>query len=130
MKKHAYILVGFLVCFACAKEVPPTKENINKIFKSKDFTITFVFGESQKESMSFKDDVLVYKHDGETKRIEISYDQAKQINDLVQSVWLQNARIATQYPHILISNDAYKTKLPTLGYQQRYEDLLGKFNLN
>lgn len=128
MKKTAYVLIA-LLCFACAKEVPPTAENINKIFDSKDFTITFVFGESQKESMSFRDDVLVYKQGSWTRRIEIDYDHAKQINDFVQRVWLQNSIVAPQYPHITISNDAYKTKIPTLGFKKQYDQLLEDFNL-
>ncbi|WP_109436023.1 MULTISPECIES: hypothetical protein [Aquimarina] len=105
------ILLLFLICtISCARSVEPTVEHINTIFASKDFTFQFNRLDGRQESLSFRNDYLVYKSDKPTFRREVSYDEVLLINDFIQKI--VNLHSHTLDPetssHYVIKNTAYK----------------------
>ena len=97
----------------CARNVEPTPENINKIFSSKDFTFEFHKANGKKQSISFRNDYLVYKSDKPTLRREISYDEVVLINDFIQEIVnLHSENLDPESNSFyIIKNTAYKTKI-------------------
>lgn len=105
-----FIVLSF---FSCARPVEPTPDNINKIFKSKDFTFEFHQLDGSCSSISFRNDYLVYKSDQPTIRRSISYDEVLLINDYIQKIVnlhnpLKNTETSSYY---VIKNTAYKTTI-------------------
>ncbi|WP_159090953.1 hypothetical protein [Aquimarina aquimarini] len=103
-----FFIVVFVV--SCAREVEPTAKNINTIFDSKDFTFEFNRSNGDKESLSFRNDYLVYKSDKPTYRREIHYDEVLLINNFIQkTVNLHSDTLdPTTSSHYIIKNTAYK----------------------
>ncbi len=101
-------MVIFLM--SCARTVEPTPENINKIFASRDFTFEFNKKDGTCESLSFRNDYLVYKSDKPTLRREISYDEVLLINDFIQKIVnLHSETLDSETnSHYIIKNTAYK----------------------
>ncbi len=105
------ILLLFLICMiSCARSIEPTVENINTIFESKDFTFQFNRLDGRQESLSFRNDYLVYKSDKPTFRREISYDEVLLINDFIQKIvhlhsYALDPETSSYY---VIKNTAYK----------------------
>ncbi len=101
----------FLIVIAsCARKVEPTAENINTIFASKDFTFEFNRVDGKKQSLSFRNDYLVYKSDQPTFRRGIEYNEVLLINDFIQNIVrlhskTRNPKTSSYY---VIKNTAYK----------------------
>lgn len=128
MKKLVVIL--FLVLLvACQQQVDPTLENANSIFDSKDFTIEFILNEEKTESMSFIDDIIVYKADVNTTRKTISFNQALLINDFIQNQFTQHDQTNSEVPSIAIYNTAKKVTFKIPNYKPEYLELIQKLKL-
>ncbi len=104
------IFISVLCCIGCARSVPPTPENINKIFASKDFTFEFNTSNDKCRSISFRNDYLVYKSDAPTLRRGITYEEVLLINDYIQKIvhLHSNALDPDTSSHYIIKNTAYK----------------------
>lgn len=104
-----YIFTAFFM--SCARTVEPTIENINKIFTSQDFTFEFHKKNASCESLSFREDYMVFKSDQPTLRRSITYDEVLIINDFIQKIVLvhsDNLDKESSYYYV-IKNTAYKT---------------------
>ncbi|WP_103068891.1 hypothetical protein [Aquimarina sediminis] len=103
-----FLFVVFLA--SCTRNVETTTNNINKIFDSKDFTFEFYRFNGGNQSLSFRNDYLVYKSDKPTYRREISYDEVLLINAYIQKIF--NAHSTTLDPEktsfYVLKNTAYK----------------------
>ncbi len=110
MKKVVIYLILIGGITSCAREVDPTIENINTIFKSKDFTFEFNKKDGSIESLSFRNDYLVYKSKNPTVRREVTYDEVLLINNFIQKI--VNLHSTALDPetnsHYIIKNTAYK----------------------
>ncbi len=108
--KKIVLLIIVIFLMSCARTLEPTPENINKIFLSKDFTFEFHKKDGVCESLSFRNDYLVYKSDQPTLRREITYDEVLLINDFIQKI--VNKHVKDLDPeansHYVIKNTAYK----------------------
>jgi hypothetical protein len=102
---------------------------MNDIFNSKDFTIEYVLDDSRTESMSFIEDIIVYKTAKGTKRRTITFDEALLINDFIQSQFKLHEASNSNIPSIIILNTAKKVTLKTPNYEANYLDLINKLEL-
>ncbi|PKV49006.1 hypothetical protein ATE84_1022 [Aquimarina sp. MAR_2010_214] len=104
------IFLVLVLVASCARNIEPTADNINKIFTSKDFTFEFVRQTGHEESLSFRNDYLVYKSDKPTYRREISYDEVLLINDFIQKIVNLHSKSLDPETssHYTIKNTAYK----------------------
>ncbi|MBQ4822051.1 hypothetical protein [Aquimarina sp. MMG016] len=111
MQKIIMCLLFVFIMSGCARNVEPTVENINKIFSSQDFTFEFHKTDGACESLSFRNDYLVYKSNKPTIRREITYEEVLLINDFIQKlVNLHSGELNPEVsPHYIIKNTAYKT---------------------
>ncbi len=109
MKNFGLCILLILVT-SCARKVEPTADNINKIFASKDFTFEFNRANGTRESISFRNDYLVYKSDEPTIRRDIEYDEVLLINDFIQSIVRLHSKNddLKNVSHYVIKNTAYK----------------------
>ncbi|MBP2834155.1 hypothetical protein J8281_18300 [Aquimarina sp. U1-2] len=114
------MLFVFHFLISCAREVPPTVENINKIFDSKDFTFEFHNNENTCQSISFRNDYLVFKSDLPTVRREITYEEVLLINDFIQKIVnVHSDSLSTDdSSYYVIQNTAYKTVI--IPHQEEY----------
>lgn len=105
------LLLLLMYTISCARYVEPTVEQINIIFSSKDFTFEFNRLDGRQESLSFRNDFLVYKSDKPTFRREISYDEVLLINDFIQKIVnLHSPALDSETSsYYVIKNTAYKT---------------------
>ena len=107
------ILFAFvsIVIVGCAYEVAPNAASINKIFASKDFTFEFYSSKGTKESLSFRQDYLVYKSDKPTIRREVTYDEVLLINNFIQNIVDLHSESLDKEDHsyYIIKNTAYKS---------------------
>lgn len=127
--KKVILLLSLIILTSCAQEIDPTVENMNGIFDSKDFTIEFVLNDSKTESMSFIEDIIVYKTDEETKRRTITFDEALSINDFIQSQFKLHNDTNAETPSIIILNTAKKVTLKIPNYEAAYLNLIDKLKL-
>ncbi len=113
MMRNFFFFLAVILCIGCARNVEPTVENINKIFASKDFTFEFHKPDGTGESLSFRNDYLVYKSDQPTFRREITYDEVLLINDFIQKILkLHDDTLHPETsPHYIIKNTAYKVTI-------------------
>ncbi|MEN8897530.1 MAG: hypothetical protein ABF247_13685 [Nonlabens sp.] len=127
--KKIILLLSLIILVSCAQEVDPTVNNMNDIFDSKDFTIEFVLDDSRTESMSFIEDIIVYKTAKETKRSTITFDEALLINDFIQSQFKLHDASNSEIPSIIILNTAKKVTLKIPKYEAAYSNLITKLEL-
>jgi hypothetical protein len=127
--KKIILLISLIILASCAQEVDPTVDNMNDIFNSKDFTIEYVLDDSRTESMSFIEDIIVYKTAKGTKRRTITFDEALLINDFIQSQFKLHEASNSNIPSIIILNTAKKVTLKTPNYEANYLDLINKLEL-
>ncbi len=127
--KKIILLLSLIILVSCAQEVDPTVNNMNDIFDSKDFTIEFVLDDSRTESMSFIEDIIVYKTAKETKRNTITFDEALLINDFIQSQFKLHDASNSEIPSIIILNTAKKVTLKIPKYEAAYSNLITKLEL-
>jgi hypothetical protein len=127
--KKIILLISLIIFASCVQEVDPTVDNMNDIFNSKDFTIEYVLDDSRTESMSFIEDIIVYKTTKGTKRRTITFDEALLINDFIQSQFKLHEASNSNIPSIIILNTAKKVTLKTPNYEANYLDLINKLEL-
>ncbi len=113
MAQKFILLTMIFLLIGCAQVLPPTPENVNKIFASQDFTFEFHPNNGVSESLSFRNDYLVYKSDQPTIRREITYDEVLLINDFIQTIInvhsdKQEAEFSSYY---VVKNTAYKVTI-------------------
>jgi hypothetical protein len=128
MKKLLTLLL-LVILVSCAQEVDPTIENMNDIFESNDFTIEFIIDADATESMSFIEDLIVYKSAVGVVRRSISYDEALLINDFIQSQFRFHKVSHSETPAIIILNTAKKVTLKIPNYKMDYLHLIRKLDL-
>ncbi|OED36982.1 hypothetical protein AB832_05350 [Flavobacteriaceae bacterium (ex Bugula neritina AB1)] len=106
-----FLIFLVFISLSCAREVEPNATTINKIFASKDFTFEFHNGKGNKESLSFRQDYLVYKSNKPTVRREVTYDEVLLINDFIQKIVDLHSQSLNKEtnPHYIIKNTAYKS---------------------
>ncbi len=102
-----------LTAISCVREVAPNVDTINKIFASKDFTFEFHNIKGDKESLSFRQDYLVYKSDKPTVRREVTYDEVLLINNFIQNIVNLHSKSLDKETHsyYVIKNTAYKSTI-------------------
>jgi hypothetical protein len=128
MKK--LLLICCLIALAsCQQQLEPTAEHVNSIFKSKDFTIEFHLDSETTASMSFIEDIIIYKAEGDVVRKTISYDDALLINDFIQSQFPYHKDSNEETPSIIILNTAKKVTLKIPNYEVEYRNLIDKIDL-
>lgn len=89
--KRTKIFLFIIFIAGCARNVETTSENINRIFASKDFTFEFNRSTGDTESLSFRNDYLVYKSNEPTYRREISYDEVLLINEYIRKIFIAHS---------------------------------------
>ena len=114
---------------SCTQSLEPSIENINSIFQSNDFTIEYILDSDDKESMSFRDDYIVYKKAEGVKRRTITYDEALLINDFIQNQFQFHKDNHSETPAIIILNTAKKVTLKIPNYEVDYRNLINKLDL-
>ena len=130
---YTYIIFfSMIFVFGCARTVEPTPSNINTIFKSKDFTFEFHSKKGTCQSISFRNDYLVYKSDQPTYRRAIEYDEVLLINDFIQNIVnLHSDSIdAETSSHYIIKNTAYKVIITPKQEEYYFEALLKTLKLD
>jgi hypothetical protein len=128
MKKFL-LLLSISILTSCTQQLEPTTENINSIFQSNDFTIEFIIDADATESMSFIEDLIVYKSAVGVVRRSISYDEALLINDFIQSQFQLHKVSHSETPAIVILNTAKKVTLKIPNYKMDYLHLIRKLDL-
>jgi hypothetical protein len=108
---------------ACQQTVPTNKENLQKIFDTKDFTVTFYPQEGEEHFMGFRMDYVTYKHEGKTKRETISYDQALLVSNFIKQK-LTEHNDEESAASIVVESPQYKVEIKLEDYDQEFEELL------
>ncbi|WP_292891290.1 hypothetical protein [Nonlabens sp.] len=98
--KKLLLLFSIVTIASCTQSLEPSIENINSIFQSKDFTSEYIRDSHDKESMSFRDDYIVYKKAEGVKRRTITYKEALFINDFIKT---NSSLINTTIQKLLLS---------------------------
>ena len=127
--KKLILLLSIILLASCTQEVEPTIENMNSIFESKDFTIEYHLTYSKTESMSFIEDILVFKANDSVVRKTISFDEALLINQLIQNKFKMHDSNNEETPSIVILNTAKKVTLKIPNYEVDYLNLINKLDL-
>lgn len=127
--KKLILLLSIILLASCTQEVEPTIENMNSIFESKDFTIEYHLTDSKTESMSFIEDILVFKANDSVVRKTISFDEALLINQLIQNKFKMHDSNNEETPSIVILNTAKKVTLKIPNYEVDYLNLINKLDL-
>ncbi|UZO81996.1 hypothetical protein NBT05_05885 [Aquimarina sp. ERC-38] len=129
--KYLLTLLLIISLVSCAREVPPTVENINKIFESKDFTFEYHDKAGSCQSLSFRHDYLVYKSDQPTVRRTISYDEVLRINRFIQDIVnIHNDNLRNENnPYYIIENTAYTTAVFPEYEPKPFSELLKELEL-
>ncbi|WP_405378168.1 hypothetical protein [Nonlabens sp. Asnod3-A02] len=127
--KKLILLLSIILLASCTQEVEPTIENMNSIFESKDFTIEYHLTDARVESMSFIEDILVYKANDSVVRKTISFDEALLINQLIQEKFKQHDSNNNETPSIIVLNTAKKVTLKIPNYEVDYLNLINKLDL-
>ena len=127
--KKLILLLSIILLASCTQEVEPTIENMNSIFESKDFTIEYHLTDSKTESMSFIEDILVFKANDSVVRKTISFDEALLINQLIQNKFKLHDSNNEETPSIVILNTAKKVTLKIPNYEVDYLNLINKLDL-
>ncbi|MEO9952465.1 MULTISPECIES: hypothetical protein [Nonlabens] len=127
--KKLILILSILSLASCTQEVEPTIENMNSIFESKDFTIEYRLTDTRVESMSFIEDILVYKANDSVVRKTISFDEALLINQLIQEKFKQHDINNKETPSIIVLNTAKKVTLKIPNYEVDYLNLINKLDL-
>ena len=128
MKKLLFLL-SIVTMGSCTQRLEPSIENINSIFQSKDFTIEFILESDRKESMSFREDYIVYKKAEGVQRRTITYDEALLLNNFIQSQFQLHKNSRSETPAIIIFNTAKKVTLKIPNYKGDYLNLINKLDL-
>jgi hypothetical protein len=128
--KNTLLLFSISIITSCTQRLEPTTEHINSIFQSKDFTIEFIIGTDATESMSFIEDLIVYKSTAGVMRKSISYDEALLINNFIQSQFRLHKGSRSKTPAIIILNTAKKVTLKIPDYKIDYLHLIHKLDLS
>ncbi|MDY8137136.1 hypothetical protein [Aquimarina sp. 2201CG5-10] len=126
------LLLLIIILSSCARTLEPTTENINKIFSSKDFTFEFNKVNGITESLSFRNDYVVYKSEKPTFRREISYDEVLLINDFIQKIvnLHSNDLDIETHSYYVIKNTAYKVTIIPNQEDFYFEALIKTLKLN
>ena len=127
--KKILILLFLTTLISCVQDVDPTQENMNSIFESKDFTIEYHLTDARVESMSFIEDILVYKANDSVVRKTISFDDALLINQLIQEKFKLHDSNNKETPSIIVLNTAKKVTLKIPNYEVDYLNLINKLDL-
>lgn len=127
--KKLILLLSIILLASCTQEAEPTIENMNSIFESKDFTIEYHLTDSKTESMSFIEDILVFKANDSVVRKTISFDEALLINQLIQNKFKMHDSNNEETPSIVILNTAKKVTLKIPNYEVDYLNLINKLDL-
>ena len=129
--RHTVFVLLALCVITCAKQVPPTVRNVNKIFESQDFTFEYHDRNGTCQSLSFRHDYVVYKSEKPTVRRTISYNEVREINGFIQKI--VNDHQETLNPdktsYYIIQNTAYTTVITPKTAQNNFESLLRSLNL-
>ncbi|MGB3591120.1 MAG: hypothetical protein WBA16_05475 [Nonlabens sp.] len=125
--KKCFLLVALLLLASCQQELPASTDNLQKIFDTRDFTVTFIVGEKE-HFMGFRQDYMTYKHNGNTIRETISYEQALAVNNFIQQQLVQYDNKAVPNATI-VESPQYKVVIKTAGDNDNFQQLLTKLEL-
>lgn len=131
MRTSIFVFLAVVIC-GCAIELPPTTDNINKIFESKDFTFAFINSEGNEKSLSFVNDYLVYKSEAPTYRREVTYQEVVLINRFIQELLddHQNDITSDKSAYYKVYSTAYKIRMyPKQLGEERFMELLSFLKL-
>ncbi|GAA4275091.1 hypothetical protein U6A24_17130 [Aquimarina gracilis] len=131
MRKSIIVTVA-IILVSCVRSLEPTPNNINKIFASKDFTFEFHKKNGTCESLSFRNDYLVYKSANPTIRREITYDEVLLINDFIQKIVNKHSTVLDpeHNSYYVIKNTAYKVLIVPKQEEFYFEALIKTLKLN
>lgn len=128
MKNPTPILLLFVI-ISCQQTADVTKENINAIFATQDFSISFRMSEEKESSMSFREDYMTYKSDQGTQRVELSYDDVVKINTFITEQFPLHNADGEEIPSITIYSDTQKVTLKVPQYASKFRFLLNDLPL-
>lgn len=120
------IFTGLLLLFSCQQQLPTNQEGLQKIFDTKDFTVTFTVN-GEEHFMGFRQDYVTYKHEGNTVRETITYDQALLVNNFIRQQLKAHSENATM-DRILVESPQYSVELKTDGFAQEFDHMMDKLN--
>jgi hypothetical protein len=83
----------------------------------------------RRESMSFREDYIVYKAAERVERRTITYEEALFINDFIQNKFQFHKNRNSKTPAIVILNTAKKVTLKIPNYKMDYRNLINKLDL-
>ena len=128
--KKLILLLSLFIIVSCQQTADVTTENINSIFATKDFSISFRMSDNKESSMSFREDYMTYKSDQGTQRVEISYDDVLKINAFIASQYpLHEEGREEETPSITIYTDTKKVTLKVPQYASQLRFLLNDLPL-
>ena len=128
MKKLILLLSLFLV-LSCQQTADVTTENINSIFATKDFSISFRMSDNKEASMSFREDYMTYKSDQGTQRVELSYDDVLKVNAFIAEQYPLHDATREETPSITIYSDAKKVTMKVPQYASNLRFLINELPL-
>jgi len=127
--KKLILFISLLIIASCQQTVDVTTENINSIFATKDFSISFSMSDNKETSMSFREDYMTYKSDQGTQRVELSYDDVLKINGFIAQQYPLHDETREEIPSITIYTDTKKVTLKVPQYASKLRFLINDLPL-
>lgn len=127
--KKLFLLLSFVIISSCQQTAEVITENINSIFSTRDFSISFRMSDTKEESMSFREDYMTYKSDQGTQRVELSYDDVLKINGFIAAQYKLHDASLSDIPSITIYTDTKKVTLKVPQYASKLRFLLNDLPL-
>lgn len=125
MKNNRFLLLLVLLALliSCQQTLEVSTENINAIFETKDFSISYSISDTQEVTMSFREDYMTYKSDQGTRRVELSYEDVLKINEFIAAQYKLHDAARALKPSITIYNDTKKVTLRVPPYLTDFQIL-------
>ena len=127
--KNITLLLSLFIIISCQQTIDVTTENINSIFATKDFSISFNMSDDKETSMSFRDDYMTFKSDQGIQRVELSYDDVLKINGFIAEQYPLHDEAREKIPSITIYSDTKKVTLKVPQYASKLRFLLNDLPL-
>ncbi|MGJ8683090.1 MAG: hypothetical protein ACSHWW_00605 [Nonlabens sp.] len=127
--KKLILLISLFIAISCQQTADVTTENINSIFATKDFSISYRMGDDKESSMSFREDYMTYKSDQGTQRVELSYNDVLKINAFIAEQFPLHDATRAETPSITLYTDTKMVTLKVPQYASKLRFLINELPL-
>ncbi|WP_438961117.1 hypothetical protein [Nonlabens sp.] len=128
MKNFISILLLFVI-ISCQQTADVTAENINEIFATQDFSISFRMSKEKGSSISFREGYMTYKSDQGTQSVELTNEDVLKINRFISEQYPLHDDAREAIPSITIFTDTQKVTLKVPQYASKFRFLLNDLPL-